>query len=100
MCEILRQTDPHCFVSASYELAREYREYERTSTVVANAYVGPIVSSYLGDLEQRLQQDGFRGDLMMRPPPPTRDGLGEDLHPPAGWPPGLRRGYAASPRVA
>lgn len=65
MCEILRQTDPRFFVSASHELSREYREYERTSTVVANAYVGPTVSSYLGDLEQRLQQDGFHGDLMI-----------------------------------
>ena len=33
--------------------------------MVANAYVGPIVSRYLGDLEQRLQQAGFRGDLMI-----------------------------------
>ena len=54
MCEILSETNPHVFVSASHELLREYREYERTSTVVANAYVGPIVSRYLGDLEQRL----------------------------------------------
>ena len=53
------------FVSASHELSREYREYERTSTGVANAYVRPIVSRYLGDLEQRLQQVGFRGDLMI-----------------------------------
>src|SRR5207245_11097052 len=65
MCEILGETNPHVFVSASHELSREYREYERTSTVVANAYVGPIVSRYLGDLEQRLQQAGFRGDLMI-----------------------------------
>jgi len=65
MCEILSETNPHFFVSASHELSREYREYERTSTVVANAYVGPLVSRYLGDLEQRLQQAGFRGDLMI-----------------------------------
>ena len=46
-------------------LSREYREYKWTSTVVANAYVGPIVSRYLGDLEQRLQQAGFHGDLII-----------------------------------
>ena len=38
---------PDLFISASSELTREYREYERTSTVVANAYVGPIVERYL-----------------------------------------------------
>jgi len=65
MAEILRQTNPSMFVSVSHELTREYREYERTSTVVANAYVGPTVSTYLSDLEQRLQNDGFRGNLLI-----------------------------------
>ena len=65
MCEILRETDPRLFVSASHELSREYREYERTSTVVANAYVGPKVSQYLGDLEQRLRGNEFAGNLMI-----------------------------------
>jgi N-methylhydantoinase A len=65
MCEILRETDPNLFITASHELSREYREYERTSTTAANAYVGPIVSRYLGDLERRLQRDGFAGSLMV-----------------------------------
>jgi N-methylhydantoinase A len=65
MLRLLGATDPGIFVSASHELSREYREYERTSTVVANAYVGPRVSSYLGDLEKRLQRAGFQGDLMI-----------------------------------
>ena len=65
MCEILRETDPRLFVSASHELSREYREYERTSTVVANAYVGPKVSQYLGDLERRLRANQFAGNLMI-----------------------------------
>ena len=60
MCEILRETEPSLFLSASHELSREYREYERTSTVAANAYVGPKVSQYLGDLEQRLRDNKFR----------------------------------------
>ena len=60
MCEILRETDPNLFFSASHELSREYREYERTSTVAANAYVGPKVSQYLGDLERRLRDNKFR----------------------------------------
>lgn len=65
MCEVLRETAPSWFVTASHELSREYREYERTSTTVANAYVGPIVSRYLGDLEQRLARRDFRGSLMI-----------------------------------
>jgi N-methylhydantoinase A len=65
MCEILRQTEPKLFVSASHELSREYREYERTSTVAANAYVGPKVSQYLGDLERRLRDHRFTGSLMI-----------------------------------
>jgi N-methylhydantoinase A len=40
----------HAFVTASHELSQEYREFERASTVVANAYVGPRVASYLGEL--------------------------------------------------
>ena len=65
MCEILRDADPNLFISASHELSREYREYERTSTVAANAYVGPNVNQYLGDLERRLRNDGFGGSLMI-----------------------------------
>lgn len=65
MCEILREIDPKLFLSASHELSREYREYERTSTVAANAYVGPKVSAYLGDLEKRLRERGFGGNLMI-----------------------------------
>src|SRR5262249_36437492 len=38
---------PGAFVSASHELSQEYREFERTSTVVANAYVGPRVRDYV-----------------------------------------------------
>jgi N-methylhydantoinase A len=65
MCEILREAEPKLFLSASHELSREYREYERTSTVAANAYVGPKVSQYLGDLERRLREHRFAGSLMI-----------------------------------
>ena len=42
------------YVSYSADANREYREYERTSTTVANAYLMPLVCSYLGRLETRL----------------------------------------------
>ncbi len=42
------------YVSASYEVLPEFREYERTSTVVLNAYVGPLIERYLQRLEAEL----------------------------------------------
>ncbi|HEY2592920.1 MAG TPA: hydantoinase/oxoprolinase family protein [Chloroflexota bacterium] len=63
--EILLEENPDWFVTASHELSREYREYERTSTVAANAYVGPKVSAYLADLEHGLSNDKFAGKLLI-----------------------------------
>jgi len=65
MRRILLEAAPKLYVAVSHELSREYREYERTSTVAANAYVGPKVSQYLGDLEQRLHDKKFAGSLMI-----------------------------------
>ena len=45
---------PQLFVSTSYRIAREIREYERTSTTVANAYVQPLAARYLEQLEAQL----------------------------------------------
>ncbi|VTU38596.1 hydantoinase/oxoprolinase family protein [Variovorax sp. RA8] len=61
--QILQEELPGAFVSASHELSQEYREFERVSTVVANAYVGPRVSEYLGQLETHLSAKGFGGDF-------------------------------------
>jgi N-methylhydantoinase A len=51
------------FVTLSHELTREWREYERTSTAVLNAYVQPVFNDYLGKVEQGLGQERFRGIL-------------------------------------
>ena len=53
---MLRQHFPQLFVTSSHEILREFREYERTSTTVLNAYVGPRVSRYLGRFESFAQQ--------------------------------------------
>ena len=50
----LRERFPKLFVSASAEIIREFREYERASTTSVNAYVGPVVSRYLERLSSRL----------------------------------------------
>ncbi|HVB24480.1 MAG TPA: hydantoinase/oxoprolinase family protein [Ktedonobacteraceae bacterium] len=47
----------HFYVSSSYEVLPEFREYERTSTVVLNAYVGPLIDRYLARLEQEIPRD-------------------------------------------
>jgi N-methylhydantoinase A len=63
--EILEQAYPDLFVSASHELSQEYREFERTSTVVANAYIGPKVRSYIGEIENHLRTAGFHGSFLV-----------------------------------
>ncbi|MBM3409413.1 MAG: hydantoinase/oxoprolinase family protein, partial [Betaproteobacteria bacterium] len=44
---------PDLFITVSSELALEYREFERTSTVVANAYIGPRVQTYLEEIDSQ-----------------------------------------------
>ena len=45
--EILREEMPDAFISAGHEIAPEFREYERLSTVVLNAYLGPVMDNYI-----------------------------------------------------
>jgi N-methylhydantoinase A len=62
---ILERQCPAMFVSASHELSQEYREFERCSTVVANAYIGPRVRRYLGEIDEHLRSAGFRGSFLV-----------------------------------
>ena len=50
------QLEPRPFISLSSEVLPEFREYERTSTVTVNSYVGPLVSRYLGRMEELVQR--------------------------------------------
>ena len=63
--EIVRERLPRAFVSASHELSQEYREFERCSTVVANAYVGPKVSAYVAGIDEHLARQGFEGSFLL-----------------------------------
>lgn len=60
---IVREMLPDAYVSLSHEILREYREFERTSTTVVNAYIGPKVGGYVRSLKASLGEVGFRGDL-------------------------------------
>lgn len=71
MRDILAEHAPGVVVTLSHELSREYREYERTSTAVLDAYIKPLVSSYLESLEDDLDAKGFDGRFLM-----TRSGGG------------------------
>jgi N-methylhydantoinase A len=57
---ILEEELPGAFVTCSHEVAPEFREYERLSTVVVNAYLGPAMAGYLARLGPRLVEAGIR----------------------------------------
>jgi len=63
--EILAQALPGVSVSVSHRLTQEWREYERTSTTVVNAYLQPIVGRYLGEFGQGLAGRGFTGQVLI-----------------------------------
>jgi N-methylhydantoinase A len=56
---------PELRVALSSDVVPEIREYERTSTTVANVYVQARVERYLRDLEERLARLGFQGALLL-----------------------------------
>ncbi len=57
--EILRAALPGVSISLSHEVAREWREYERSSSAVMNAYVAPVVERYLLSLQEQLHERGM-----------------------------------------
>ncbi|MGH6767945.1 MAG: hydantoinase/oxoprolinase family protein [Xanthobacteraceae bacterium] len=62
---ILEKNHPQMFVTVSHELSQEYREFERCSTVVANAYVGPKVRRYVGEIDAHIRDAGFSGSFLV-----------------------------------
>ncbi|MBP7063271.1 hydantoinase/oxoprolinase family protein [Ferrovibrio sp.] len=56
---ILQQEMPELFITLAAEVCPEIREYDRFSTACANAYIRPIMQTYLDDLERQLKASGF-----------------------------------------
>jgi N-methylhydantoinase A len=56
---------PECYICTSSEVLPEVREFERTSTTVANAYLGPVLERYLSQLSTRLERFGYRGTVLI-----------------------------------
>jgi N-methylhydantoinase A len=63
--EAVRSVWPNAFVTAATEILPEIREFERVSTATLNAYLQPVVSSYLERLETALGEGGFGGELLI-----------------------------------
>jgi len=62
---IVERRLPRAFVTASHELSQEYREFERCSTAVANAYIGPVVRDYVRGIDAHLKDSGFAGSFLL-----------------------------------
>ncbi|WP_281991114.1 hydantoinase/oxoprolinase family protein [Sulfitobacter geojensis] len=63
--EVLADMMPDAMVSLSCEVSPQMREYERFNTVVANAYIKPLMKSYLGRLEGRLKDEGVACNIFL-----------------------------------
>ena len=63
--EALAEALPDVYVSLSSAVLPKIKEYERTSTTVVNAYVGPLMHRYLAGLEARLAEAGYRGPVLI-----------------------------------
>jgi N-methylhydantoinase A len=62
---ILKDAMPELNITLSSEVCPEIREYERTSTAVANAYVRPLMDGYLARMEDALRVEQFRGAIYL-----------------------------------
>jgi len=63
--DVLAERLPDVMVSLSSEVSPQMREYERFNTVVANAYIKPLMTSYLGRLEERLKDEGVGCNIFL-----------------------------------
>lgn len=65
VAEHVRSQLPHCLVTSSADLSKQWREYERSASAAANAYVAPQMDAYLARLEQAFADGGLRGTFVV-----------------------------------
>jgi N-methylhydantoinase A len=63
--EAVARALPEAYVSPSCDVFPQIKEFERVSTTVVNAYVGPALSRYLNRLAERLKEAGYRGPVLI-----------------------------------
>jgi N-methylhydantoinase A len=67
VAELMRREFPQLFLSVSSDVLPEFREFERLSTTVMNAYVGPVMARYLGRFEERVAALGLGARPLILP---------------------------------
>ena len=63
--ELVRKMKPELFVTCSYDIAPKWGEYERVTATALNAYLGPVMSSYLGKINESVIKLGYRHGLQI-----------------------------------
>ena len=63
--EAIHAQFPGVYVTTSFDVLPQIKEFERFSTTVANAAVGPIIQNYLGRLQSRLRDAGYTGEFLV-----------------------------------
>jgi N-methylhydantoinase A len=56
---MIRDIAPDVFISCSTDIAPKWGEYERVTATALNAYIGPVMAKYLGNLDRRLRASGY-----------------------------------------
>jgi N-methylhydantoinase A len=62
---MIRHLSPQLFVSCSVDIAPKWGEYERTTATALNAYIGPVMAKYLGNLDRQLKASGYTQPLQI-----------------------------------
>jgi N-methylhydantoinase A len=63
--EMIRDLAPRVFVSCSIDIAPKWGEYERVTATALNAYIGPVMAKYLGNLDAQLKASGYEQPLQI-----------------------------------
>src|SRR6266853_569958 len=63
--EMIGKIAPSLFVSCSTDIAPKWGEYERVTATALNAYIGPVMAKYLGNLDGQLKESGYRQPLQI-----------------------------------
>jgi len=63
--EVIKEYFPEVSVSLSHEIANEYREFERTSTTVINAYITPPLEKHISEIDSFLKKQDFGGNFLI-----------------------------------
>jgi len=65
LADLLKKEAPDIYAALSSAIAPHFREYDRMSTTVLSAYVGPKIKAYLSEFRQRFAERSFSGDILV-----------------------------------